>query len=101
MTTIIISDDFDNDRYDVSQYVDWESCGIYDILNTEEIKLCIAHKFTNQDTVNKADIYNAIVEYFNPLIDEVFSETIDTLMLANGIKVYDENTHIIEFVGDE
>lgn len=83
MTTIVIDDGFDNDKYEL-EYVDWETVGMYDLLNSNEIRFAIANKFREQDEIKEADIYEAIDNYLQSLKDEIFGETCEILEFSDG-----------------
>ena len=83
MTTIVIDDGFDNDKYEL-EYVDWETVGMYDLLNSNEIRFNIANKFREQNEIKEADIYEAIDDYLQSLKDEIFGETCEILEFSDG-----------------
>lgn len=93
MTKIIIDDDFNNEyKFEESntEPIEWEVCGLYDVLNTREIRMRIAYQFLDEEEVTEEDIREEINKYLQPLKDEIFDETIEVLTKCNGIEVTDK-----------
>lgn len=93
MTKIIIDDDFDNEyKFEESntEPIEWEVCGLYDVLNTREIRMRIAYKFLDEEQIKIKDINKEIDKYLQPLKDEILDETIEVLTKCNGIEVTDK-----------
>lgn len=94
MTKIIIDDGFNNEynfEEPNTEPIEWEICGIYDVLNIREIRMRIAYSFLDEgELVKIKDIEKEIDKYLQPLKDEILDETIDVLSQNNGIEVTDK-----------
>ena len=92
MTKIIIDDGF-NDEYKFEESntepIEWEVCGLYDVLNTREIRMRIAYKFLDEEHITEKAIKKEIDKYLQPLKDEILDETIDNLN-ANGYETIEQ-----------
>ena len=57
------------------------------LLNIEEIKFDIAHKFKDDKEINIKDIEKEVIKFLKPLTKEIVDETCDLLQFVNNKEV--------------
>ena len=87
MTFIEIDDGCDTKYDGYNEELEWEVCGLYDVLNVREIRMRIANQFIGEKEVAIKKIENEINEYLKALVGEILEETIEILEKGNGIKI--------------
>lgn len=92
MTTIFINDGIHirDDYFKATSKVEWEQCGMYDLICTENIRYKIANLFKNKKETTEEEIKKAVKNYFkNEFNTLIYITTIESMETIEdwGIKI--------------